>query len=204
MFSEAQDTTGKMATFVDKYLSEDDKKIVLGRTGLTNAMSVCGGDEFLLHAAANKVMRFIEDGHYVKFIAYGLDYIMLQTSSTFMAASNDLDSIDDLIDFAGAYFYEWYQEGSLDEETLDKSYTWMMTTPYVALSMTENARRQMHRIVDFLWMSPLIPDNSLYVQCYDIGQSEIVKSIKHWMDNAPIPYDGCGYKNIIKPQELDA
>jgi len=204
VFPESQDTTTKMTTFVDKYLSEDDKKIVLGSPAITKTMSVGGGDEFLLHSAANKVMRFIEDGHYVKFLAYGLDYIMLQTSSTFMSACGDLESIDDLIDFAGAYFYEWYQEGSLDDDTLDKAYVWMMTTPYVALSMTEEARRKMHMIVDFLWMAPLVPDKSLHVQCYDVGEREIVKSMKHWMDNAPIPYGGCGYKNIIKPQEVDA
>ena len=204
MFSEARDTTTEMATLVDKYLSEDDKKIVLGKPGITKSMSIGEGNKFLLHSAATRVRRFINDLHYVKFIAYGLDYMMLQKPSTFMSAAADFDSIDDLIDFASAYFYEWYQEGSLDDETLDKAYVWMSTTPYVALSMTEAARREMHKAVDYLWMAPLVPDKSLYVQCYDIGEGEIVKSMRHWLDSAPIPYDGCGYNNIIKPQEVDA
>ena len=62
----------------------------------------------------------------------------------------------------------------------------------------------MHKAVDYLWMSPVVPDNSLYVQCYDVGQRLIEGSVKHWLDNAPTPYSGCGYNNIIRPQEVDA
>lgn len=198
----AQDRTETMSAFVDKYLTEDDKSIILRKSGTYRAIG--DGNQFLLHSSATSVRKFVDDGHYVKFIAYGLDYMMLQPSSTFTVASNDFDDIDELIDFASAYFFEWYQEGSLDDETIDKAYVWMMTTPYVVLSMTEQARKEMHKAVDYLWMSPLIPDKSLYVQCYDIGEREIVKSMRHWIENAPIPYDGCGYINIIRPQEVDA
>ena len=202
MSASAQDRTEDMATFVDKYLTEDDKSIVLRKSG--RPRSIGNGDQFILHSAATRVKRFIDDGHYVKFIAYGLDYIMIQDSSTFVANSGQMENIDELVDFASAYFFEWYQEGSLNEEALDKAYMWMMITPYVALSMTENARQEMHKAVDYLWMSPVVPDKSLYVQCYDIGKRLIEGSVKHWVENVPTSYSGCGYNNIIRPQEVDA
>jgi hypothetical protein len=202
MSATAHDRTETMSAFVDKYLSEDDKSIILRKSGTSRAIG--DGNKFLLHSIATKVRKFIDDGHYVKFMAYGLDYMMLQLPSTFTAASSEFDNIDDLVDFASAYFFEWYQEGSLDDETIDKAYVWMLTTPYVVLSMTERARQEMHKAVDYLWMSPVMPDKSLYVHCYDTGQREIVKSMRHWIDNAPITYSGCGYENIIRPQEVDA
>ena len=191
-----------MSTFVDKYLTEDDKSIILKKSGTPRAIG--DGNKFLLHSNASMVKKFIDDGHYTQFIAYGLDYIMLQTSSTFVANVSQLDGIEDLIDFADAYFFEWYQEGSLDDETLDKVYVWRMITPYVALSMTEKARQEMHKAVDYLWMSPVLSDKSLYVQCYDIGRRLIEEAVEHWMENAPVAYSGCGYNNIIRPQEVDA
>ncbi len=198
----AKDSKESMSTFVDKYLTEDDKSIILRKSGTSRAIG--DGNQFLLHSAASRVKRFIDDGHYVQFIAYGLDYMMLQTSSTFMANAHQLECMDDLFDFASAYFFEWYQEGTLDDETLDKAYVWMLTTPYVALSMTEDARQEMHKAVDYLWMSPVIPDKSLQVQCYDIGQRLIQGSVRHWIESAPVAYNGCGYENIIRPQEVDA
>lgn len=204
MLTPAHGRKEDMSTFVDKYLTEDDKGIILHRPGTSKVLSIGDGDQFLLHSTAVKVKKFIEDGHFIRFIAYGLDYFMLQDSGTFTSSVNDFEDIDDLMDFSSAYFFEWYQEGSLDDETLDRAYIWQLTTPYVAMMMTDDARQEMHKAVDCLWMSPAIDDKSLYIQCYDIGRRLVEGSMEHWMENAPIAYSGCGYNNIIKPQEVDA
>jgi len=193
----------EMSTFVDKYLTEDDKSIIFSKSTCSRVRSIGTENQFLLHSIAEQVKAFIDGGHFLRFIAYGLDYMMLQGASTFTVSADDFEDLDDLIDFSNAYFFEWYQEGSLDDDTIDKAYVWLLTTPYMAMMMTEDVRRELHKTIDCLWLSPATGCNALWNQCYALGKRSTDEAVQHWLDNVQIRYSGCGYNNIIRPQEVD-
>ena len=89
----------EMQSLIDEYLTEDDKSLVFKKVQSNKAMGIHGGNSFVLYSNANKVKEFVENGHYVQFIAYGIDYMILKESGTFTLRANDFDSIDQLTEF---------------------------------------------------------------------------------------------------------
>ena len=191
----------EMNSLIDKYLTEDDKALIHGKVRGAKVKSISQNNQFLLHSVATKVKSFVQDGHFTAFMAYGLDYMVLGESSTFTLSG--FTDIEELSEFTYSYCVEWNesQTGGIDEHMLDLIYVWLLTSPYVAMSMTEKTREVLHDAVEFLWLDPATDNNSLYSQCYEDGKRFTNEPIQHWIDNAPIMYKGCGYENIIKSQE---
>lgn len=189
-----------MGEVIDQYLTEDDKRLIYTNVRGTKVRSINKDNQFLLYSIAKKVKKFIEDGHFVSFLSYGVDYILNEKPSAF--TFEHFVYADELAEAVYGYCFECYQEhGGIEEELLDKTYAWLLMTPYAAMSMTENTRHVLHRAVEFLWLCPATADKSLSIQCYEHGRQATNESIQHWMDNVQIMYKGCGYANIIEPQE---
>lgn len=189
-----------MREVIDQYLCEDDKELIHSNMKGAKVRSFSKDNQFLLYSVAKNVKDFIEDGHYVMFMSYGLDYMISGKPSMF--TSNGTMHADELSDAVYDYCFEMYQEhGGMDEELLDRIYAWLLITPYAAMSMTENIRDTLHGIIRFLWMCPATADKALSQQCYEHGQVATIEAIEHWMSNVPIMYKGCGYAKIIEPQE---
>jgi hypothetical protein len=192
--------TNDMQEVIDQYLTEDDKELIHSNMKGSKVRSLSKENKFLLYSIAKNVKGFIEDGHYVTFIAFGLDYMISGKSGRF--TNSGILHADRLADAVYEYCFEVHQEnGGMDEELLDHIYAWLLVTPYAAMSMTEKTRNTLHGIVRFLWLCPITGDKSLSTQCYDHGRLSIIEAIQHWTDNVPIMYKGCGYANIIEPQE---
>ncbi|MAH49043.1 hypothetical protein CMI37_24665 [Candidatus Pacearchaeota archaeon] len=185
---------------IDKYLTEDDKVAIFKRLRANKIRCMHNGDWFLLHSTANKVKTFIEDGHYASLLAYGLDYMIDEGPSRF--TSSNVQCSSDLLSAVHEFCFDWYQEsGEIEEELLDRIYAWTLISPYTAMSMTERTREELHRVVDILWMCPATGNRAFAEHCYQTGRLEINSAIQHWMDVVPIMRKGCGYANIIQPQE---
>ena len=196
-------TDANMQSLIDQYLTEDDKCMVFKKVQSNKARGIHGGNNFVLYSTANRVKEFVENGHYLQFMAYGIDYMILKESSTFSANVNNLDSIDHLVDFASEYLYEWYQDtGNIDTDLLDRIYAWLLISPYQAMMMSQCARDHLHRTVDYLWMCTVTGNAAFKNECYDKGKALINTQIDRWLDNVSILHRDCGYANIIKPMEF--
>ena len=127
----------EMNSLIDKYLTEDDKALIHGKVRGAKVKSISQNNQFLLHSVATKVKSFVQDGHFTAFMAYGLDYMVLGESSTFTLSG--FTDIEELSEFTYSYCFEWNesQTGGIDEHMLDLIYVWLLTSPYVAMSMTE-------------------------------------------------------------------
>jgi len=187
--------------FIDQHLTEDDKSMIFEKMKSNDVRSVHNGDAFLLYSMANKVKAFVEDGHHVSILSYGIDFFIDKKPSRF--SSIQCASVDDLEDFVYQYCLEWHQEsGEIDNDLLDRLYAWMLISPYTAMAMTEDVRSELHRTVDFLWMCTVTGNKAFSNECYDRGKSMINGKLKYWFENVPIMVPGCGYENIIKPMEF--
>ena len=185
---------------IDLYLTEDYKDSIFGKLKAKRVRSVHGGDRFLTHSIANKVKTFVEDGQYVAFIAYGIDYMLFEKPGSF--STQTFTCHEELTNVVHQICFEWHQDGGrIDEDTLDRIYAWLMISPYSAMSMTENVRHELHKAVDFFWVCTATGNRALATQCYDRGKDMTNRSIQQWMDNVLIMVKGCGYTNIIEPQE---
>tara|TARA_R110002020_G_scaffold81727_1_gene202743 strand:+ start:6257 stop:6883 length:627 start_codon:yes stop_codon:yes gene_type:complete len=194
----------EMQSLIDEYLTEDDKSLVFKKVQSNKAMGIHGGNSFVLYSNANKVKEFVENGHYVQFIAYGIDYMILKESGTFTLRANDFDSIDQLTEFTSEYMFDWYQDtGDIDMDLLDKIYAWLLVSPYQAMAMSECARDHLHKTVDYLWMCTVVENKAFSSECYGESKRLINSKLDHWFNGVSILRRGCGYENIIKPMEFE-
>lgn len=192
----------EMQNLIDEHLTEDDKSMIFKRLQSNKARGIHGGNSFVLYSNANKVKEFVEDGHYAQFMAYGIDYMILKQSGTFTMNASSFESMDDLVDFAHEYLFEWHQDAGIDMDLLDKIYAWLLVSPYQAMSMSECVREHLHKTVDYLWMCPVIGSKAFIEECYRETKTLINCELDKWFDSVPILHRGCGYANIIKPMEI--
>tara|TARA_R110000744_G_scaffold154298_1_gene269013 strand:- start:3270 stop:3884 length:615 start_codon:yes stop_codon:yes gene_type:complete len=192
----------KMQNLIDQYLTEDDKSLIFKNIKSNKTMGIHGGNNFVLYSNAKQVREFVENGHYVQFMAYGIDYMILKDSGTFTFKSTTFESIGELVEFTNEYMFEWYQEaGSIDMDLLDKIYAWLLVSPYQAMAMSECAREHLHKTVDYLWMCTVVENQAFASECYGQSKRLINSKIDNWFNGVPILRLGCGYENIIKPME---
>ncbi len=185
---------------IEKYLTEDDKHFISKNRSGSKVLSFNDNNHFLLYSTAKKVKDFVEYGHFVAFIAYGIDFMLDGKAGHF--SLNRFADHSELVEVVHECCWEWYQEdGELENDFLDKIYAWLAITPYAAMSMTDKTRQALHGSVEFLWMSTVTNEKSFANECYIAGKRETNRAIQHWIDNVPIMHRGCGYMNIIKPQE---
>ena len=185
---------------IDKYLTEDDKSFIFQKMKSNSVRPFPNSDLFHLYRVANQVKDFMEHGHYVQVLGYGIDSMVDDSSEGFLNV--DIDSKDFLDDLVGEYFYEIYQDhGFLDDDLLDMVWIWMQMTPYAVMAMTEPVRKQLQKTVDILWTCTFSGSKALSTHSYEVGGTMMKDIIGNWSTNLPFTRPRCGYDNIIKPRE---
>ena len=193
----------EMKSLIEKYLNEEDKSMIFKKVQSNKTLGIHGGDAFVLYSNANETRQFVENGHYVNFMAYGLDYMLYKKSHTFSMRASSFECMDDLINFTHEFMFEWYQDiGTIETDLLDKVYAWLLISPYQAMMMSKCVRDHLHKTVEYLWMCTVVSTEAFTNECYNESKRLINGKLDHWFDKVSILRPGCGYANIIEPMEL--
>ncbi len=91
--------------FIDRYLTEEDKDRLCSGSMSNDVKLFPGNETFFLNSEAKRVKEFIECGHYVNVIGFGIDYLMGRNFSYDWTEFCDLEEVDQhlkdiLVDFS--------------------------------------------------------------------------------------------------------
>jgi|TARA_R100001163_G_C5048540_1_gene185568 hypothetical protein len=182
--------------FIDRYLTEEDKDRLCSGSMSNDVKLFPGNETFFLNSEAKRVKEFIECGHYVNVIGFGIDYLMGRNFSYDWTEFCDLEEVDQhlkdiLVDFSN--------EGHVfEDDELDKIYAWTQISAHNAMSITVPIMKKLQDISRMLWASCVIRSKVFAEETNDVANSMMKNIINKWSETVIIPHRGIGRRNLME------
>lgn len=189
--TEAED--GKNIT--DWYLTEEDKDLILAKSGEKKIRGFPGSERFLLYAQAKQVKDFVNNGGYSSVIGFGVDFFI---NRGFTSDWSEIRGRYEIIERTKEILEDLTDDGhTFDESQLDKLWAWLDLTGYQAMSMTEPIRRQLNQIVDLMWTSCVLKQKACSTHSNETAHTMMIEILNDWSDKVVIPFRGVGAARLL-------
>ena len=180
---------------IDAYLTEEDKGRILSNHRLNKVRVFPGNEMFHLYSEANKAKEFLENGHYINVLGFGIDYLIGRQVFTDWS---DLINLMDVQEQTKNLFVDCIEDGRMiNSYTIDKIYAWINITPHMAMTITESIRDQLKKSVDILWASCVINNKAFSIHNHQTSQQMMKDIVDHWSETVKIPHRGIGIRNLL-------
>ena len=180
---------------IDAFLTEDDKQRILSNHRLNKIRVFPGNEMFHLYSEANKSREFLENGHYINVLGFGIDYLMGRKTFTDWS---DLINLPNVEERTKDILVDSIDDGTIvDSYRIDKIYAWMKITPHLAMTITESIRDQLKKSVDILWASCVIDNKAFSLHNHETAQQMMKDIIDQWSQTVTIPHRGIGVRNLL-------
>tara|TARA_R110001583_G_scaffold110606_1_gene259527 strand:- start:1215 stop:1796 length:582 start_codon:yes stop_codon:yes gene_type:complete len=180
---------------IDAFLTEEDKQRIFSNHRLNKIRVFPGNEMFHLYSEANKSREFLENGHYINVLGFGVDYLMGRQTFTDWS---DLINLPNVEERTKDLLVDSIDDGRIvDSCRIDKIYAWMKITPHLAMTITESIRDQLKKSVDILWASCVIDNKAFSIHNHQTAQQMMKDIIDNWSETVTIPHKGIGSRNLL-------
>tara|TARA_Y100000593_G_C4250350_1_gene306842 strand:+ start:365 stop:946 length:582 start_codon:yes stop_codon:yes gene_type:complete len=180
---------------IDTFLTEEDKHRILSNNRMNKVRVFPGNEMFHLYSEANRAKEFLENGHYINVLGFGIDHLMGRQVFTDWSDMINLPNVEER---TKNLLVDCIDDGRIvDSLRIDKIYAWIKITPHLAMTITESIRDQLRKSVDILWASCVIDNKAFSIHNHETAQKMMKDIIDHWSQTVTIPHRGIGVRNLL-------